>query len=70
MRNSWVDYEEVIHDTNAMFTFNRIYSEIEHIFRQEFDLVWLIQIYGKVLVNSFAIQDQFLQPIGRAVYLG
>lgn len=65
-----LDYDDVIHDADAMFAFNRIFAEIEAIFQREFDVVEVIKIYGRVLVNSFAIQDELMRPIGRAVYLG
>lgn len=65
-----IDYEEVVHDSEAMFAFSHIFWELEAIFHQELDVKEVIEFYGKVLVNSFAIQDEVMQPIGRAVYLG
>ncbi|KAI1293717.1 N-lysine methyltransferase SMYD2-A [Halotydeus destructor] len=73
-KRSWADlmdhYENVIHDADAMLAFNRIYADIESLLEREIDIAWLISIYGKVLVNSFAVQDELMRPIGRAVYLG
>lgn len=64
-----------------MFTFQRIYEELELIFeryplRPPFDNVGeLLKIYGKILVNSFAVMQQtgsgvLINQIGRAIYLG
>lgn len=53
-----------------MHTFNRIFADLELIFEKELVVGDMVRVYGKILVNSFAVQDEFLQPIGRAVYLG
>lgn len=53
-----------------MHSFNRIFADLEIIFGRELVVEDMIRVYGKILVNSFAVQDEFLQPIGRAVYLG
>lgn len=53
-----------------MHAFNRVFADLEVIFQKELNVEDMIRVYGKILVNSFAVQDEFLQPIGRAVYLG
>jgi hypothetical protein len=63
-------YEDVIHDASAMLRFNDIIQDLEKIFQEAIDVKFLISVYGKILVNSFAIQDELLRPIGRAVYIG
>lgn len=69
--NHFMDhYEEVIHDASAMIAFNDIFLDLEKILGQDLDIKSTISVYGKVLVNSFAIQDELLRPVGRAVYLG
>lgn len=60
----------MIHDAGAMHRFNDIIQDLEKIFQEPLDIKSIISVYGKVLVNSFAIQDELLRPIGRAVYLG
>lgn len=73
-----LDYDDIVHDVEAMFTFQRVYEELELIFeryplRAQFDNVReLLKIYGKILVNSFAVMDSdaLINQIGRAVYLG
>lgn len=80
------DYSDVTHDPSAMHTFSYIYEELEFIFDGNvhpaletfIDVETLIRIYGKILVNSFAVQEsgplkrggRSLRQIGRAVYLG
>lgn len=53
-----------------MLAFNHIFQDLEIMFEKELHVEQMIRVYGKILVNSFAIQDEFLRPIGRAVYLG
>lgn len=90
------DYNEIIHDPSAMYTFENIYETLELMFdgspilpiddeeqrppqrrklSQIISMENLIRIYGKILVNSFAIQESgyqqcSLRQIGRGVYLG
>lgn len=64
------DYEEVVHDSHEMLIFNNIFQDLEIMLARELDVKQMIQTYGKLLVNSFAIQDEYLRPIGRGVYLG
>lgn len=52
-----------------MLTFNSVFTELELI-NEDLDINYALKIYGKVLTNSFAIHDEKLSPIGRAVYLG
>lgn len=53
-----------------MLAFNHIFQDLELIFERELHVEQMLHVYGKILVNSFAIQDEYLRPIGRAVYLG
>lgn len=46
-----------------------VFSELELI-DENLDVNYVLLIYGKVLTNSFAVHDEKLSPIGRAVYLG
>lgn len=64
------DYENVIHDPEAMHAFNRIFLDLEAIIGEELDVRDIVKYYGKILVNSFAVHDELMQPIGRALYLG
>ena len=64
------DYENVIHDSCAMMAFSHIFQDLEAMFARELEVEPMIRVYGKILVNSFAVQDEYLRPIGRAVYLG
>ncbi|KAJ6216705.1 hypothetical protein RDWZM_007862 [Blomia tropicalis] len=85
-------YDDIIHDPSAMHTFEYVYDELELLFdgsirngieyrklTQIVSMEMLIRIYGKILVNSFAIQESgdrtkdhgnSLRQIGRGVYLG
>ncbi|RWS13533.1 histone-lysine N-methyltransferase SMYD3-like protein, partial [Dinothrombium tinctorium] len=73
-KRTWNDlmdhFDDIIRDTEAMFAFDHIYKELEIILKRDLDIAEIIKIYGKVLVNSFAVQNDLLQPIGRAIYLG
>ncbi|RWS12992.1 histone-lysine N-methyltransferase SMYD3-like protein, partial [Dinothrombium tinctorium] len=51
-------------------TWNDLMDQLEIILKRDLDIAEIIKIYGKVLVNSFAVQNDLLQPIGRAIYLG
>lgn len=54
-----------------MFTFNRVYSELEMMFKdEELNVYETLVNFGKLMVNSFAIQNELMCPIGRAVYFG
>ena len=64
------DYENVIRDFSVMKLFNQVFQDLEIMFARELHVESMLRTYGKILVNSFAIQDEFLRPIGRAVYLG
>jgi hypothetical protein len=64
------DFSNVTHHASAMLAFNSIFQDLEIIFQRELNVQEMIQVYGRILVNSFAIQDEYLRPIGRAVYLG
>ena len=64
------DYDEIIHDASAMLAFERIFTQLELVFQCDLDVKEVISAYGKILINSFAIQDEFFRPIARAVFLG
>lgn len=65
------DLDQVRFDSFAMHLFNQVFAELELIFsNDELDIDLVLKFYGRILVNSFAIQDCFLRPIGRAIYLG
>ena|SRR6218665_1858830 len=100
----YTDYEDIIHDAEAMRIFGFILEELELIFDGSFEMdsrtdcslpvssivrrpltglvsvECLIRMYGRILVNSFAIPDSdadngtdrlySLQQIARGVYLG
>ena len=51
-----------------MLTFNAVFNELELI-DECLDTNYCLKVYGQVLTNSFAIHDEKLTPIGRAVYL-
>ena len=53
-----------------MHAFNRIFMDLEAIVGEELDVREMVRFYGKILVNSFAVHDELMQPIGRALYLG
>ena len=53
-----------------MFTFERIFTQLELVFDKELDVKSVLSVYGKILINSFAIQDAYFRPIARGVYLG
>ncbi|OTF68980.1 hypothetical protein BLA29_010472 [Euroglyphus maynei] len=56
-----------------MLTFGAIFEELELFNFKHYDLSieQLIRIYGKILINSFAITDQNSgHVIGKALYLG
>ena len=54
-----------------MRDFELIFNDLVLIFGDSLpDIKTVISIYGKLIVNSFAIQDQFTRQIGRALYLG
>lgn len=64
------DYEDISHDASVMFTFERIFSQLELVFERELDVKSILSMYGKIVINSFAIQDAYFRPIARGVYLG
>ena len=54
-----------------MYEFEHVYDQLSLIFGEALpDVPTVLSIYGKLLINSFAVQDQFMRQIGRAVYLG
>ncbi len=54
-----------------MYGFDAILADLELIFADKLpDIKYLISIYGKILINSFAVQDEFMRQIGKAVYIG
>jgi hypothetical protein len=54
-----------------MYGFDAILMDLELIFADKLpDIKYVISIYGKILINSFAVQDEFMRQIGRAVYIG
>ena len=59
---------EIKSDFEAMLTFNAVFNELELI-DECLDTNYCLKVYGQVLTNSFAIHDEKLTPIGRAVYL-
>ncbi|XP_027202506.1 histone-lysine N-methyltransferase SMYD3-like [Dermatophagoides pteronyssinus] len=72
-------YDHLVKDLDAMLMFGAIFEELElfnfhnnnnHHYKN-LSIEQLIRIYGKILINSFAITDQNSgQIIGRALYLG
>ncbi len=65
-----LDYDNVLHDSSAMHVFNAVFENLELIFGDRLPAIeLLISIYGKILVNSFAVQDEMMEQIGRAIYL-
>lgn len=73
-------YDHLVKDLDAMLMFGAIFEELElfnfhnnnnnHHYKN-LSIEQLIRIYGKILINSFAITDQNSgQVIGRALYLG
>lgn len=65
-------YGHLIQDLETMLTFGAIFEELELFnLKQILTIEELIRIYGKILINSFAITDQNSgSVIGRALYLG
>lgn len=54
-----------------MSQFGEIYEELELLYGDELpDIRQLLSMYGKVLINSFALKDESKKAIGRAIYLG
>lgn len=54
-----------------MFEFEKIFDDLVLIFGDSLpDIKDVISIHGKLLINSFAVQDELMRQIGRAVYLG
>lgn len=53
-----------------MHSFERIFCQLEFVLQDDLNVKEMLSVYGKILINSFAIQDEFFRPIGRAVFLG
>lgn len=53
-----------------MLAFEKIFCQLEFVFQCDLNVKEMLSTYGKIVINSFAIQDEFLRPIGRAVFLG
>ncbi len=66
-----IDYDNIVKDVSVMYGFDAILMDLELIFADKLpDIKYVISIYGKILINSFAVQDEFMRQIGRAVYIG
>ncbi|XP_054157602.1 histone-lysine N-methyltransferase SMYD3-like, partial [Oppia nitens] len=64
-------YDNIVKDYSVMRDFELIYDDLCLIFGDTLPkMETIISIYGKLLINSFAIQDPLMKPIGRAIYLG
>ncbi|CAG2170898.1 unnamed protein product [Oppiella nova] len=64
-------YENITKDFSVMREFELIYNDLALIFGDNMpDINTTLSIYGKLLINSFAVQDPFMRQIGRAIYLG
>lgn len=65
------DYDNIVSDVHAMYEFDAVFTDLEIIFGDKLPNIRdIIRIYGKIIINSFAVQDKLMRPIGRAVYLG
>lgn len=54
-----------------MYEFEKVHDQLALIFINALpDVPTVLSVYGKLLINSFAVQDQFMRQIGRAIYLG
>ncbi|CAG2119963.1 unnamed protein product, partial [Medioppia subpectinata] len=64
-------YENITKDFGVMREFELIYNELTLIFGDSLpEIEIILRIYGKLLINTFAIQDSLMRQIGRAIYLG
>lgn len=54
-----------------MRQFEPVLNDLELILGDKLpDIKQVISIYGKILINSFAVQDEYWNQIGQAIYLG
>ncbi len=66
-----IDYDNIVKDVSVMYGFDAILADLELIFADKLPHIkYVVSIYGKILINSFAVQDEFMRQIGRAVYIG